>query len=88
MTENRAPATRPDVEWLERAIERWDSGLTWPRRGAALSMGERHTLAEHILGNWLTIEDAQVPELVEYRGRFGLPLERDLYWKPIPLSQV
>ena len=27
-------------------------------------------------------------ELVNYRGRFGLPLERDLSWKPRPLSEV
>jgi len=28
-----------------------------------------------------------MPELVEHRGRFGLPLERDLWWKPKPLSE-
>ena len=27
-----------------------------------------------------------VPELEEVRGPFGLPIERDLYWKPKPLS--
>lgn len=27
-------------------------------------------------------------ELVEYRGRFGLPIERDLSWKPCPLSNI
>src|SRR3990167_2539185 len=27
-------------------------------------------------------------ELVNFRGRFGLPLERDLLWKPCPLSEV
>lgn len=26
-------------------------------------------------------------ELVGFRGRFGLPIERDLHWKPKPLSQ-
>ena len=26
-------------------------------------------------------------ELVEFRGRFGLPIERDLSWKPRPLSE-
>jgi hypothetical protein len=26
-------------------------------------------------------------ELVDYRGRFGLPIERDLHWTPRPLSQ-
>lgn len=27
-------------------------------------------------------------ELVEYRGRFGLPLERDLCWNPCPLNDA
>ena len=27
-------------------------------------------------------------ELVNHRGRFGLPIERDLYWTPRPLSQL
>lgn len=26
-------------------------------------------------------------ELVNHRGRFGLPLERDLHWRPRPLSE-
>ena len=26
-------------------------------------------------------------ELVAFRGRFGLPIERDLHWTPRPLSQ-
>jgi hypothetical protein len=27
-------------------------------------------------------------ELAEYKGRFGLGIERDLFWKPTPLSKV
>ena len=27
-------------------------------------------------------------ELVEHRGRFGLPIERDLHWKPCPLRSL
>ena len=26
-------------------------------------------------------------ELVDYRGKFGLPIERDLHWKPRPVSE-
>jgi len=26
-------------------------------------------------------------ELVAFRGRFGLPIERDLHWQPRPLSE-
>ena len=33
------------------------------------------------------IGDIYMPELVEFRGRFGLPIERDLHWSPRPLSQ-
>ena len=32
--------------------------------------------------------DIYLPELVEYRGRFGLPIERDLHWTPKPLAEV
>lgn len=31
--------------------------------------------------------DIYIPELVEYRGRFGLPIERDLHWTPQPLKE-
>lgn len=31
--------------------------------------------------------DIYMPELVEFRGRFGLPIERDLHWKPRPLAE-
>lgn len=27
-------------------------------------------------------------ELAAIRGQFGLPIERDLYWRPRPLSEV
>jgi len=27
-------------------------------------------------------------ELLEYRGTFGLPIERDLFWEPIPLAEL
>jgi hypothetical protein len=27
-------------------------------------------------------------ELQQFRGRFGLGIERDMYWTPVPLSQV
>ena len=38
------------------------------------------------------LQDAEIgyvsmAELVEFRGRFGLPIERDLYWEPRPLSE-
>jgi hypothetical protein len=32
--------------------------------------------------------DFSMAELVALRGRFGLPLERDLYWSPTPMSEV
>ncbi len=31
--------------------------------------------------------DFSMAELVELRGQFGLPIERDLYWEPRPLSE-
>lgn len=32
--------------------------------------------------------DFSMAELVEFRGRFGLPIERDLHWAPRPLREV
>lgn len=32
--------------------------------------------------------DIWMPELVEYRGPFGLPIERDLYYEPATLGQI
>jgi hypothetical protein len=29
-----------------------------------------------------------MPELVEFRGRLGLPIERDLHWKPRTMAEV
>ena len=31
--------------------------------------------------------DFSMTELVDYRGQFGLPIERDLHWSPRPLSK-
>lgn len=32
--------------------------------------------------------DISMEELVSFRGRFGLPIERDLYWTPKPLKEL
>jgi hypothetical protein len=32
--------------------------------------------------------DFDMRELVALRGRGGLPVERDLYWKPTPISEL
>lgn len=32
--------------------------------------------------------DIYIPELVEFRGRFGLPIERDLSFKPVKLAAI
>lgn len=29
-----------------------------------------------------------MPELVDFRGRFRLPLERDLHWTPTPMAEI
>jgi len=40
-----------------------------------------------VVGNEREIGDFDMEELVNLRGRFGLPIERDLWWEPKPLSQ-
>lgn len=32
--------------------------------------------------------DFSIKELEDYRGMFGMSIERDLYWDPKPLSEV
>lgn len=39
-------------------------------------------------GHEVEVGSFHMPELVEYRGRFGLPLERDLHWTPEPLDAL
>lgn len=36
----------------------------------------------------MEVGDFYMPELVEIRGQFGLPLERDLYYKPVTIEDV
>jgi hypothetical protein len=50
-----------------------------PETGIAFGVAE---LYERELGSiW-------VPEIVEYRGRFGLPIERDLHYKPTSCAEI
>lgn len=47
--------------------------------GVAFGVAEIH---ERELGTvWL-------PELIEFRGRFGLPIERDLYFRPTSAAEI
>jgi hypothetical protein len=34
------------------------------------------------------VGDFYIPELVDFRGRMGLPIERDLYYTPVSLAAV
>jgi hypothetical protein len=40
------------------------------------------------LGYGVELGDSSMAELVEFRGRFGLPLERDLHWTPKPIRDL
>ena len=50
----------------------WIAGYD-PERRVAVGVAELH---EREMG------DIWMPELVEFRGQMGLPLERDLHWTP------
>ena len=63
MIEQRRPATRPDTEWLIRQIRLFFAGKFFPYLQMTLIL--ETALAEHILGNWLCIEDAKVMRLVK-----------------------
>ena len=55
------PRSKPDIEWLVNAIEVFMGNVP----GEDDRDWSSTDLAYHILGNWLTIEDAQVRALVE-----------------------
>lgn len=40
------------------------------------------------LGMGAELGDIYMPELVEFRGLMGLPIERDLYWKPKTATEL
>ena len=76
-----------DIEQLLAKIRLFNPGGagTWwiaaydPETRVAFGVAE---IAERGLG------DIWMPELVEYRGAFGLPIERDLYYEPATLGQI
>jgi len=52
MSHHNVPHRKPDKSWLVKALESVDGYcLDTPE--------ERGSIADHILGNWLTIEDAR-----------------------------
>ena len=42
----------------------------------------------YVAGDYPELGDFRLSELADIRDRFGLPIERDLYWDPVPLSEV
>ena len=50
-----------------------------PETGIAFGVADLH---EREVGS------VYMPELVGFRGRFGLPIERDLYYTPVTIAEV
>jgi len=51
------PSARPTYEWLERAIATWIGCSTPHSIARAWEPGHTESLAHHILGNWLMIQE-------------------------------
>ena len=67
----------PDANWTWYAV----SASKDPDSGDVQFFGLVKGLETELGYFWLW-------ELESFRGQFGLPTERDLYWKPKPLSEV
>ncbi len=61
-----------------------DSGWTW----FATEFDGEDTFFGAVSGAEFEIGYFSLSELQEWRGPFGLAVERDLYFKPTPLSQI
>ena len=67
----------PDANWTWYAV----SASPDPETGDVQFFGLVDGLECELGYFWLS-------ELKKARGRFGLPVERDLYWEPIPLIRL
>jgi hypothetical protein len=86
-TTDKLPHTTETPEWPTCTVKLFNpnGAGTWyiagfdPESGVAFGVADIH---EPELGYF------DVNELVAYRGRFGLPVERDLYWTPTPAADL
>jgi Protein of unknown function (DUF2958) len=67
----------PDANWTWYAV----SASPDPETGDVQFFGLVDGLEQELGYFWLS-------QLNEVRGKFGLPVERDLYWEPIPLNRL
>jgi hypothetical protein len=67
----------PDAQWTWFAV----SASQDPDTGDVQFFGLVHGLERELGYFWLS-------ELERVRGPLGLPVERDLYWDPVPLSDL
>ena len=67
----------PDANWTWYAV----SASPDPDTGDVQFFGLVDGLEQELGYFWLS-------QLKEVRGKFGLPVERDLYWEPIPLNRL
>ncbi len=67
----------PDANWTWFAV----SASQCPDTGDVQFFGLVDGLEKELGYFWLS-------ELEKVRGQFGLPVERDLYWTPAPLSDL
>jgi hypothetical protein len=87
---DKLPLTAPDVSFEKivakvRIFNPTGVGTWWiasydPETGIAFGAAD--------LGFGPEVGDIWMPELVEFRGRFGLPIERDLHYSPVSLAEV
>ena len=86
-TSDRLPGL--DIEETEpmARIKLFDPTGSWTWYLAAYDPASR-TAFGLVDGHERELGYIDMPELVTFRGRLGLPIERDLHWKPVSLESL
>jgi hypothetical protein len=70
-----------------------DSSWTWYATEASIDRDGSDSIVDvsffgYVVGPFPELGYFSLRELASIRGPLGLPVERDLYWQPVPLSRV
>ena len=63
-------------------------GATWWIAAYDPETGNAQGVVDLGIGFPPSYGDIYIPELVEYRGLFGLPIERDIHWTPKTIREL
>jgi len=76
-----------DLSGIVAKVKLFDPTGSWTWYIAAYTP-EEHAAFGYVEGWANEVGSIWMPGLVEFRGRMGLPIERDLHWKPQSLQSL